>query len=134
MNQHIQRFYRAIFHGFLVFLLKDFSTWTCIFNKKTKRRSYFSKISDCFNFKYLKLMSPTIFLVSKFSYKIKQYIINLRKWGGFFIVVGALSPIPHSLVSIGAGLIGYKFKHYLLWSLFRYFRFLIYYILILQVL
>ena len=65
--------------------------------------------------------------------KIKQHIINLRKWGGLFIVLGAISPIPHSIVSIGAGLIDYKFKYYLLWSLFRYLRFVIYYFIILQI-
>ena len=80
------------------------------------RISYFSTIS-----KYIKV-------------KTNHYILNLRKWGGFFIVVGALSPIPHSIVSIVSGLIGYKFKYYLLWSLFRYFRFLIYYFVILKVL
>ena len=66
--------------------------------------------------------------------KIKQHIINLRKWGGVFIVLGAISPIPHSIVSIGAGLINYKFKYYLLWSLFRYLRFVVYFFIILQVL
>ena len=66
--------------------------------------------------------------------KIKQHIINLRKWGGLFIVLGAISPIPHSIVSIGAGLIDYKFKYYLLWSLFRYLRFVIYYLVISQIL
>ena len=66
--------------------------------------------------------------------KIKQHIINLRKWGGLFIVLGAISPIPHAIISIGAGLIDYKFKYYLLWSLFRYLRFAIYYLVILQVL
>ena len=65
--------------------------------------------------------------------KIKQHIINLRKWGGLFIVLGAISPISHSIVSIGAGLIDYKFQYYLLWSLFRYLRFVIYYLIILQV-
>ena len=80
------------------------------------RISYFSTIS-----KYIEV-------------KTNHYILNLRKWGGFFIVVGALSPIPHSIVSIVSGLIGYKFKYYLLWSLFRYFRFLIYYLVILKVL
>ena len=65
--------------------------------------------------------------------KIKQHIINLRKWGGLFIVLGAISPIPHSIVSIGAGLIDYKFKYYLLWSLFRYLRFVVYYFIIFQV-
>tara|TARA_B100000214_G_scaffold375209_1_gene360588 strand:+ start:3470 stop:4084 length:615 start_codon:yes stop_codon:yes gene_type:complete len=73
--------------------------------------------------------------ISKYiELKINHYIINLRKWGGFFIVLGALSPIPHSIVSIGSGLIGYKFKYYLLWSLFRYLRFVIYYFVILKVL
>ena len=66
--------------------------------------------------------------------KIKHHIINLRKWGGLFIVLGAISPIPHSIVSIGSGLIDYNFRYYLLWSLFRYLRFVIYYFLILQVL
>jgi len=80
------------------------------------RISYFSTIS-----KYIEL-------------KINQYILNLRKWGGLFIVVGALSPIPHSIISIGSGFIGYKFKYYLLWSLFRYLRFVIYYLVILKVL
>ena len=80
------------------------------------RISYFPTIS-----KYIEL-------------KIDHYILNLRKWGGLFIVVGALSPIPHSIVSIGSGLIGYKFKYYLLWSLFRYVRFGIYYLIILKVL
>ena len=79
------------------------------------RISYFSTIS-----KYI-------------EFKIHHYILNLRKWGGFFIIVGALSPIPHSIVSIGAGVIGYKFKYFLFWSLFRYFRFVIYYLLILKV-
>ena len=79
------------------------------------RISYFSTIS-----KYIEL-------------KIANYIVNLRKWGGFFIVLGALSPIPHSIVSIGSGVIGYKFKYFLFWSLFRYFRFVIYYLLILKV-
>ena len=66
--------------------------------------------------------------------KIKQHIIHLRKWGGLFIILGAISPIPHSIVSIGAGLIDYKFQYYLLWSLFRYLRFVIYYFIALQVL
>ena len=75
---------------------------------------------------------PTI---SKYiELKINHYILNLRKWGGLFIVVGALSPIPHSIISIGSGFIGYKFKYYLLWSLFRYLRFVIYYLVILKVL
>ena len=36
------------------------------------------------------------FIVSLFT----KHIINMRKWGGFFIVLGALTPVPHSLVSL----------------------------------
>ena len=62
--------------------------------------------------------------------KIKKHIVNLRKWGGIFVFLGAVSPVPHSVVSLASGLIGYNFKSYLLWSLFRYMRFIIYALII----
>lgn len=58
--------------------------------------------------------------------KVQKHIVNLRKWGGIFVFIGAVSPVPHSVVSLASGLIKYNFKHYLLWSLFRYIRFIIY--------
>lgn len=58
--------------------------------------------------------------------KIAKHIINLRKWGGLFVFIGAMLPIPHSIVSLACGLIKFNFKHYLLWALFRYLRFAIY--------
>ena len=58
--------------------------------------------------------------------KIQKHIVNLRKWGGIFVFLGAVSPVPHSIVSLASGLIKYNFKSYLLWSLFRYMRFIIY--------
>lgn len=58
--------------------------------------------------------------------KIQKHIVNLRKWGGIFVFVGAVSPVPHSIVSLASGLIKYNFKSYLLWSLFRYMRFILY--------
>lgn len=65
--------------------------------------------------------------------KIAKHIVNLRKWGGVFVVLGAISPIPHSIVSLACGLIKYSFRQYLLWSLFRYVRFIIYALVIFQV-
>ncbi len=65
--------------------------------------------------------------------KISMHIQNLRKWGGFFILVGALLPLPHSVVSMACGLIRYDFKNYLLWALFRFLRFVFYAIVIFQV-
>lgn len=65
--------------------------------------------------------------------RIAKHIVNLRKWGGFFVLLGAISPIPHSLVSLASGLIKYNFKQYLLWSLFRFVRFVAYALIIFQV-
>ena len=65
--------------------------------------------------------------------KIAKHISNLRKWGGFFVFVGAMLPIPHSLVSLASGLIKYNFKSYLLWALFRYARFAMYAAVIFQI-
>ncbi len=65
--------------------------------------------------------------------KIAGHIANLRKWGGFFVFVGAMLPIPHSVVSMACGLIRYDFRHYLLWALFRYLRFGIYALVLFRV-
>ncbi len=67
------------------------------------------------------------------EHKIAKHIVNLRKWGGIFVFLGAVSPLPHSIVSMACGLIKYNFKHYLLWSLFRFARFLVYALIIFQV-
>ena len=65
--------------------------------------------------------------------KIAMHISNLRKWGGVLVFVGAMLPIPHSVVGIACGLIKYDFKHYLVWALFRYVRFIIYAFVIFKV-
>jgi len=41
--------------------------------------------------------------------KIAIHISNLRKWGGLFVFIGAMLPIPHSIVSLACGLIKYDF-------------------------
>ena len=65
--------------------------------------------------------------------KIAIHIVNLRKWGGLFVFIGAMLPLPHSIVSLACGLIKYNFKHYLLWALFRFLRFFIYALVIFQI-
>jgi len=76
------------------------------------------------------LIGGRVFLIpsikSHIENKIAKHIVNLRKWGGLFVLLGAISPIPHSLVSLASGFIKYNFKYYLMWSLFRYARFVIY--------
>lgn len=65
--------------------------------------------------------------------KISVHVKNLRKWGGLFILVGALLPLPHSMVSMACGLIKYDLTNYLMWALFRFLRFGFYALIIFQV-
>ncbi|MGB7784994.1 MAG: VTT domain-containing protein [Salinimicrobium sp.] len=65
--------------------------------------------------------------------KMSKHIKNTEKWGGFLIVVGALLPIPFSMTSIAAGIINYKFGHYLLFGLLRFVRFYGYAIVIFKI-
>ncbi len=58
--------------------------------------------------------------------KMKKHLKQIRKWGGFLIVVGALLPIPYSITSMAAGTIHYKFRNYLLFGLLRFVRFYLY--------
>lgn len=78
-----------------------------------------------------------LFLIPAVKYhienKIARHITNLRKWGGLFVFIGAMLPIPHSVVSLACGLIKYNFRYYLLWALFRYLRFALYALVIFQI-
>lgn len=58
--------------------------------------------------------------------KMKKHLKQIRKWGGFLIIVGALLPIPYSMTSMAAGMIHYKFRNYLLFGLLRFLRFYLY--------
>ena len=58
--------------------------------------------------------------------KMKKHIKNMRKWGGFLIIVGALLPLPFAVSSLAAGIINFRFKNYLLYGLLRLVRFAIY--------
>lgn len=58
--------------------------------------------------------------------KMKKHLNHIRKWGGFLIIVGALLPIPYSMTSMAAGMINYKFTHYLMFGLLRFVRFYLY--------
>jgi hypothetical protein len=48
---------------------------------------------------------------------------NLKKWGGFFVVLSALLPVPFSIVMMICGITGYPFKWAAYLGLFRYLRF-----------
>ncbi len=58
--------------------------------------------------------------------KLEPYISFARKWGGAFIVIAAIFPFtPFSLVVISLTMLRYPFKLFLLYALFRIFRFAI---------
>lgn len=58
--------------------------------------------------------------------KMQKHIKNMRKWGGFLIIVGALLPLPFAISSLAAGIIKFRVKTYLLVGLLRFVRFAIY--------
>lgn len=67
---------------------------------------------------------PSVFVY--LEVKMAKHIKNMRKWGGFLIIVGALLPIPFALCSMAAGIIKFPFRSYLLFGLLRFLRFFLY--------
>lgn len=65
--------------------------------------------------------------VNQYMYgKMTKHIINMQKWGGFLIIVGALLPLPFAMACLAAGMINYSRKHFFLFAMVRVFRFVIY--------
>ena len=65
--------------------------------------------------------------VNKYLYgKMTKHIINMQKWGGFLIAVGALLPLPFAIACLAAGMINFSRKHFFLFALLRFGRFIIY--------
>ncbi len=85
--------------------------------------SYIGGIVSYFIGKWI-LRIPVVF--NYVEIKMKKHLANIRKWGGFMIIVGALLPIPYSMTSMAAGTINYKFRNYLLFGLLRFVRFYLY--------
>ena len=55
--------------------------------------------------------------------KYRRLFLNFKKWGGFFILVSALLPVPFSVVMLLCGLVKYPFKWVIFWASFRPIRF-----------
>ncbi|WP_194767513.1 YqaA family protein [Tamlana sp. I1] len=66
--------------------------------------------------------------------KMEKQLKNSKKWGGFLIVVGALLPLPFSISCIAAGIIKFPFKAVCLYGSLRLLRFVIYGMVIFNVL
>ncbi len=66
--------------------------------------------------------------------KMAKQLKNSKKWGGFLIIVGALLPLPFSMSCIAAGIIRFPFKGVVLYGSLRLLRFVIYGLIIFNVL
>ena len=62
----------------------------------------------------------------KFSEQFKQ----IKKYGGILIILGTLTPLPYSPICIVSGVVGFPFQKFLMLTLTRFLRVLIYAILI----
>lgn len=76
---------------------------------------------------FLGMAIAAIPAVNKYLYgKMTNHIINMQKWGGFLIAVGALLPLPFAIACLAAGMIKYSRKHFFLFALLRFIRMLFY--------
>lgn len=65
--------------------------------------------------------------------KMEKQLKNSKKWGGFLIMVGALLPLPFSMSCIAAGIIEFPFKNVVYYGSLRLLRFVIYGLIIFNV-
>ena len=47
-----------------------------------------------------------------FESKVAKHSNNLRKWGGLIVVLGAITPLPHAMISLTSGMIKFSLKQY----------------------
>jgi len=74
-----------------------------------------------------KNFSKTPFYQNRIREKyLKQYEKNLKKFGGFMVFVGAVTPIPFSATCMLAGSVNMRLKYFLLICLSRVLRFAVY--------
>lgn len=76
---------------------------------------------------FLGMLIVAIPSVNKYLYgKMEKHVINMQKWGGFLIAVGALLPLPFAIACLAAGMIHYSRKYFFLFAALRFIRFVIY--------
>jgi membrane protein DedA with SNARE-associated domain len=56
----------------------------------------------------------------------RKYDFYLQEYGSFLVIVAAVTPLPYSAVCMLVGSAGYKTKKFLLYSLFRLARYIVY--------
>jgi membrane protein YqaA with SNARE-associated domain len=59
-----------------------------------------------------------------------KFEVHFNNYGGFLVVVAALTPIPFSGICMLVGAVKYNFRKFMWFSLFRFVRFIVYAIII----
>ena len=73
-----------------------------------------------------KFFSQTAFYKRIHAKHLYQYDIYLKRYGGFLVFVGAVTPVPYSATCMLAGSIHYPFNTFLLIGISRIVRFAVY--------
>ena len=63
------------------------------------------------------------FLITKY---LKKYIVYLDKYGGFLLIVAAVTPLPYTAICLLVGTLKYSPKKFFLYTLSRIARFAVY--------
>lgn len=58
--------------------------------------------------------------------KFATQFTQIRRFGGLLVVIAALTPLPFPMISTIAGMVGYRFRWYLMAALTRFVRFALY--------
>ncbi len=89
--------------------------------------SYFGSISAYFIGRLIRL-APQLKLKTENYYS--EHLDKIKKWGGIFIVIAALLPIPYAIACSLSGIIKFPFKNLIWLGFFRIVRFFLYALLI----
>jgi len=92
--------------------------------------SVISYLAGIIGFLIGQYLNKTQFFVEMKKRVFGKFEAHLNNYGGFLVIVAALTPIPFSGIAMLVGSVKYSFKKYLYFSLFRFARFLAYSIII----
>ncbi|MEP1096662.1 MAG: VTT domain-containing protein [Cyclobacteriaceae bacterium] len=71
-------------------------------------------------------LNKTHFFVAMKKRVFGKFEEHLNHYGGFLVIVAAVTPLPFSGIAMLVGSVKYSFKKYLYFSLFRFARFIVY--------
>ena len=92
--------------------------------------SVISYVAGVIGFLMGQYLNRTQFFVEVKKRVFEKFEEHLKTYGGFLIIVAALTPLPFSGIAMLVGSVKYSFKKYLYFSLFRFARFLAYSIIV----